>query len=191
MEALSLNKNDITTIRTALPDELFSLLAYMQTRGWGFNVTLDHEAFGYVSFKKEQQWHDRPMLANDCRYGYAFDSRDEAALLPAARRSAELCLSLYDLFVTIIPGTPDIHGKISPDFIINTPVYDQISYADFVKKHQDKQLRIRANAPWSDDAFCFTLYRHVVTIENDEKPALRTLIKTVRRKLDGRCAFEC
>jgi hypothetical protein len=194
MSDTTIRQHAIHCARASLTLPLFALFEHMNTLGWDVSLQLpeNSKSKGYVSFAKAHQWHNRPLLACRCSYGHSFDGMDEAIVLAAAQRSAELCLTIYEAFIDDIPGNPNIHGDIRADIIINQPKFRDLSYAEFTAKHQDKQFFVRpAHSPKQEGDVLVSFFRNRVTISLQDRPVLKASMECVKRKLSGELPFDC
>lgn len=143
------SKSKINSIRPEIAEKsLFEVITYMNALGWNFRlshpkVENNPETFGYVSFKKRDNWHNRPILANRCEYGYTLTSTSfsEEELLATVKKAAELCLTVYETFYNIIPGNPNIYGEISPCLIANNPDKLSLTYEEFSTRQKEARLQ--------------------------------------------------
>ncbi len=185
-----INTKNVKTPRKDIPDNPLAVMEYMRQKGWCASIDFGEKQTGFVCFKRKEQWHDRAILAARCKYGYPFDNQNESAFRETTRRSAELCLQIYERFTTLVPGTPNIHGEITSCPFTNKAEYLELTCEAFVEKHKDKQLRCRTRASWSPQDSFFTLYGNTVTISDADRPALLSSIEQLHLKLDGTFAID-
>lgn len=188
---ICVDKKQVTTIRPELMLPLFDLIAHMNSIGWNFSLKMPNDHNGYISFQKVGNWHDRVIAANDCKFGYPFASIDRETIEACARRSAELCLTVYESMPNLLPKTPNIYGEITPCAIANKPEYNSLTYAEFQKQVEERcSLKLIDVAPWVKDAFYLTFYRHTITILNSERATLLADLTFLEDKLSGLVAVD-
>ncbi|MCP4258039.1 MAG: hypothetical protein GY774_11000 [Planctomycetes bacterium] len=185
----TLNTKSITSIRPVLQKKLFPLIQYMHQLGWDVTINLPHDKSpGNVSFNKHSEWHNRPTLACKCSFGYQLEKSDEEHITSIAQRSAELCLSVYEAFPSLIPDTPNIHGDIKPGSIINLEKYRKETYKSFVERHADKKLKVTA---LHYDTVLITFYNARYLIGSEETQTVKQDLDLVIKVLRGDIAFSC
>jgi hypothetical protein len=192
MSPLMVKSSDITNIRESLQLPLFELLQHMNKLGWHFSLNMpnkERKYSGSIYFTKKDPWHSRTTLACSCKYGYSFYDIDQNNILATAQRSAELCLTVYDVFIEDIPGTPNIYGEIKSELIVNGDNYRHMTYSGFKLKHQDKDFTAHTTFGPEDRRFSF--YRSFIYIAENERPDILKLINKLKLKLNGTAAFEC
>ena len=182
----SVNKHEVATVRKTLDLPLFPLIKAMNDKGWDVSLRFPYEKEdGYVSFRKHGEWNGRPTLACKCSYGYKLTASDEDTVLRVAQRSAELCLRVQEHFTHKIPGTPNIHGVITPDIVINDEGRFTESYEDFVLRHADKSIQI---VPMKD-GLRISLHCRTFRVDDSDVSSLHNDVLSVLNIIRGRCAF--
>lgn len=182
----SVNKHEVATVRKALDLPLFPLIKTMNDKGWDVSLRFPYEKEdGYVSFRKHSEWNGRPTLACKCSYGYRLTASDEDTVLRVAQRSAELCLRVQEHFTHKIPGTPNIHGVITPDIVINDEGRFTESYEDFVLRHADKNIQV---VPMRD-GLRVSLHCRTFRVDDSDVSSLHNDVLSVLNIIRGRCAF--
>lgn len=182
----SVNKHDVATVRKTLDLPLFPLIKAMNDKDWDVSLRFPYEKEdGYVSFRKHSEWNGRPTLACKCSYGYKLTASDEDTVLRVAQRSAELCLRVQEHFTHKIPGTPNIHGVITPDIVINDEGRFTESYEDFVLRHADKSIQI---VPMKD-GLRISLHCRTFRVDDSDVSSLHNDVLSVLNIIRGRCAF--
>jgi hypothetical protein len=192
MNPLMVKKSDIINIRESLQLPLFDLLQYMNKLGWHFSLNMpnkERKHSGSIYFTKKDPWHSRTTLACSCKYGYSFDDINQTNIQATAQRSAELCLTVYDVFTEDIPGTPNIYGEIKSEIIVNGDDYRHMTYSEFKSKHQDKDFT--AYTAFNPEDRRFSFYRSFIYIVGNERSDILKLIEKLKAKLNGTSAFEC
>jgi len=182
----SVNKHEVATVRKTLDLPLFPLIKAMNDKDWDVSLRFPYEKEdGYVSFRKHSEWNGRPTLACKCSYGYKLTASDEDTVLRVAQRSAELCLRVQEHFTHKIPGTPNIHGVITPDIVINDEGRFTESYEDFVLRHADKSIQI---VPMKD-GLRISLHCRTFRVDDSDVSSLHNDVLSVLNIIRGRCAF--
>lgn len=182
----SVNKHDVATVRKTLDLPLFPLIKAMNDKDWDVSLRFPYEKEdGYVSFRKHSEWNGRPTLACKCSYGYKLTASDEDTVLRVAQRSAELCLRVQEHFTHKIPGTPNIHGVITPDIVINDEGRFTESYEDFVLRHADKSIQV---VPMKD-GLRISLHCRTFRVDDSDVSSLHNDVLSVLNIIRGRCAF--
>lgn len=182
----SVNKHEVTSVREALKLPLFSLIKAMNNKGWDVSIRFPYKKEdGYVSFRKHSEWNGRPTLACKCSYGYRLTASDEDTVLRVAQRSAELCLQVQEHFTHKIPGSPNIHGVIKPDIVINEEGRFTESYEEFVLRHADKNIQV---VPMKD-GLRVSLHCRNFRIDDSDVSSLHNDVLSVLNIIKSQCVF--
>jgi hypothetical protein len=181
-DMISVNLHEITTPRKEIPHTLPEILRFMSDKGWHHKLSTDqrHENI-YIGFCQLERWHNRPTLAASCSFGYREKRTNAAGLIKQARRSAELCLTVHETFIDVIPSNPNAHGIIVADSIINKPKYSNITHEQFKAKHKTKELAITH----SHQCATATFYGYECKIGQTDALSLSFDAANVRNKMAG------
>jgi hypothetical protein len=182
---ISLNVNDIGEPRDEIPHHLPDILEFMSQKGWKHSLSTDgRHQYIYIGFSTGDRWHDRATLATDCFFGFREKRTNAKGLVELARRSAELCLTVYDTFVDVIPSNVNAKGVITENPFINKEPFSNESYDEFKARHQDKEFTIRER----NKNLLATSYMNRIVVKNDDVVHLISDIENVNQKLAGTSA---
>lgn len=184
------NKKDIVDVRPEIKKPLFEVIRYMKDCGWDISISAPLNGFGSVSFTKNSNWHQRAILSFCPSYGYRIKTFEKEEVENAAQRAAELCLTVYDMFINIIPDTENIYGDIKPCLISNKEEYMSLTYEKFKEKHEDKQIKINKHPSLSKENFQIRYYGRVVVVNSNNIDLIYDDIVMVKRKLLGESAMD-
>lgn len=182
------NSRSVVDVREALVLPLFPLIAYMQSMGWSIHLKYPcgrHE--GFVGFEKKGDWHGLALLTGNYKFGYHLNTSDTSVVTEVARRSAELCLTVYETFTALRPGNPNVHGDITPDRILQGSPYAAVTQVELDQRHA--HFAFTQRPPWNDDTLTFKLHARFVHIRTAEIPVYLEAIRCVEDALDGKCAI--
>lgn len=185
MKNITVNQNDIHTIRDSLKLPLFELIQHMNKLGWESSLSMPGKNDGKIYFQKRNEWNGKPLLGSNCSFGYRFRTFQLEEITLTAQRAAELCMKVYEEFGETIPSNPNIYGEIKADFIANKPEFSKLTYAEFLEKHSDKQFSIYELPYRNEKGLLFTYYGHHVLIRESDMGDLLHMLSNAKKSLSG------